>query len=75
MEVFDGESGCLAQALLQHRFRAIDEFESFVTFARDDDPVKIHVAPDRAFAAFDDKDEPITEGEGVGDFYRALCQQ
>jgi hypothetical protein len=74
MEVLDKESGALAQTLLQQGFRAIDEFDSFVTFARDGDPVKIHVAPDGSFAAFDDKDELITEGEGTEDFYRALSE-
>jgi hypothetical protein len=62
----------LREALLDQGFRAVDEFDLFVTFARDDDPLKIHVAPDGAFAAFDDADELITEGEGAEDLYRAL---
>jgi hypothetical protein len=72
MEVLDKESGALVQALSEQGFRAIDEFDLFVTFARDGDPVKIHVAPNGSFAAFDDKDDLITEGEGAADFYRAL---
>ena len=69
---FANESCGLAQILSEQGFRAIDEFDLFVTFARDGDPVKIHVAPNESFAAFNDKDELITEGLGVEDFYRAF---
>ncbi len=72
MEVPDKGVSALSQALLEEGFRAVDEFDLFVTFARDDDPLKIHVGPDGSFAAFDSTDELITEGEGAEDLYRAL---
>jgi hypothetical protein len=62
----------LRQALLLQGFRAIDEFDSFVTFERAGDAVKIHVGPDGSFAAFDGDDELVAEGEGPEDLYRIL---
>ena len=62
----------LAQALLDQEFRAMDEFDSFVTFERADDPLKIHAAPDGSFAAFNGDDELVAEGEGPEDLYRIL---
>lgn len=72
MEVLDKGISALSQALLEEGFRAIDEFDLFVTFARGNDPLKIHVGPDGSFAAFDITDELITEGEGAEDLYRLL---
>lgn len=65
----------LAQALLDQEFRAVGEFDSFVTFERADDPLKIHVAPDGSFAAFNGDDELVAEGEGPEDLYRILVRQ
>lgn len=65
----------LAQALFEQEFRTVDEFDSFVTFARANDAVKIHAAPDGSFAAFDGDDELIAEGEGPEDLYRILVAQ
>jgi hypothetical protein len=62
----------LAQALLDQEFRAIDEFDSFVTFERSGDPLKIHVGPDGSFAAFNGDDEIVAEGEGPDDLFRIL---
>lgn len=72
MEALDRGSSALSQALLEEGFRAVDEFDAFVTFARDDDPLKIHVGPDGSFAVFDDTDKCITEGEGAEDLYQVL---
>jgi hypothetical protein len=72
MEVLDKGISALSQALLEEGFRAVDEFDLFVTFARDNDPLKVHVGPDGAFAAFDVTDQLITEGEGAEDLYRLL---
>lgn len=72
MEVLDKGISALSQALLEEGFRAVDGFDLFVTFARDNDPLKIHVGPDGSFAAFDITDELITEGEGAEDLYRLL---
>jgi len=62
----------LAQALLDQEFRAIDESDSFVTFERADDPLKIHAASDGSFAAFNGDDELVAEGEGPDDLYLIL---
>jgi hypothetical protein len=72
MQVFEKGGSSLSQALLEEGFRCIDEFDVFVTFARDNDLFKIHVGPDGSFAAFDDADELITEGAGMEDLYRVL---
>ena len=70
--VLDTGIEVLAQVLLGLEFRAIDEFESFVTFGRVGDPLKIHVGPDASFAVFNGDDELIAEGKGQDDLYRAL---
>ena len=75
MEVLDKGIGALSEALLAQGFRAVDEFDLFVTFARDDDPLKIHVGPDGSFAVFDDRDQLLTEGDGAEDLYRMLSKK
>jgi hypothetical protein len=72
MEVIDKGLEALSDALLRSGFRAIDEFDLFVTYARDEDPLKIQVGPDGSFAAFDGDDQLVTEGEGPDDLYRTL---
>jgi hypothetical protein len=65
--------GALLQALAEQGFCMVDEFEVFMTFARDNDPLKIHVGPDGSFAAFDGDDRLIAEGEGRKHLHRALA--
>jgi hypothetical protein len=65
--------GTLLQALSEQAFRVVDEFEVFMTFARDNDLLKIHVGPDGSFAAFDSDDRLIAEGEGPKHLHRALA--
>jgi hypothetical protein len=72
MEVLDKGREALSDALWENEFRAIDEFDAFVTYARAGDPLKIHVGPDGSFAAFDGDNQLLTEGEGPGDLYRLL---
>jgi hypothetical protein len=72
MDVLDKGIEALAQALLDQEFRATDEFDSFVTFERESDPLKIQVGPDGSFAAFNSDDELVAEGEGPEDLYRIL---
>lgn len=72
IEVLDMRISALSQALLDQGFCAVDKFDVFVTFARDNEPLKIHVGPDGSFAAFDSTDELITEGKGAEDLYRVL---
>ena len=59
MAVLDRGSSALLQALLEQGFRAVDDFDLFVS-------------PDGSFAVFDGDDEFITEGEGAEDLYRIL---
>jgi hypothetical protein len=72
MEVVDKGIGALMEALFEQGFRAVDEFDSGVTLERADDSLKIHVSPDGSFAAFNEADELIAEGEGQEDLYRML---
>jgi hypothetical protein len=72
MPVLDKGIEVLAQALGDQGFRAVDEFDTFVTFEREGDPLKIQVGPDGCFAAFNGDDELVAEGEGAADLYRIL---
>ncbi len=72
MAVLDKGLEALEQALRDQGFVAIDEFDSFLTFERAGDPLKIHVGPDGSFAAFDGNDEIVAEGDGPEDIYRLL---
>jgi hypothetical protein len=72
MPVLDKGIELLAQALLGQEFRAVQEFDSFVTFEREGDPLKIQVGPDGSFAAFNGDDELVAEGEGADELYRIL---
>lgn len=73
MTVPDQGFGALSQALSEQGFRVVDEFEVFMTFARDNDPLKIHIGPDGSFAAVDGDDRLIAEGEGPKHLHRALA--
>jgi hypothetical protein len=75
MSVHDKGIEVLSQALLDQEFRAVDEFDSFVTFERTGDPLKIHVGPDGSFAAFNGDDELVAEGENPDDLYRVLVSK
>jgi len=65
----------LVEALLKQRFRPVDEFGLFVTYGRADDPLKVHVGPDGAFAAFDGDDQVVAEGKGAQDLYAILVRK
>jgi hypothetical protein len=62
----------LAEALSGLGFKETDEFGLFVTFQRENDPLKLHVGPDGSFAAFDGDDEVVAEGKGAQDLYALL---
>jgi hypothetical protein len=72
MAVFNQGVEALAQALLDQEFRAVDEFDSFVTFVREGDPLKSHVGQDGSFAGLKRDDEIVAEGAGSDDLYRVL---
>ena len=75
MAVLDRGVEALALALIEQGYRQVDHFDLFITFARDDEPMKIQVGPDGAFAVFDGSDELITEGEGQEDLYGMLVER
>ena len=72
MVVVDKGIEALTEALFEQGFRAVDEFGSCITLERADDSLKIHVSPDGSFAAFNEADELIAEGEGQEDLFRIL---
>ena len=64
----------LEELLTDLGFSAVSEFGIFVTYARQRDLVKIHVAPDGMFAAFDGDDEIFGEGTGGEDLRTVLTE-
>ena len=64
----------LEEALIDLGFTAAREFGVFVTYGRQRDLVKVHVAPDGMFAAFDGDDEILGEGTGTGDLHSVLTK-
>ena len=64
----------LEELLTDLGFSAVSEFGIFVTYARQRDLVKIHVAPDGMFAAFDGDDEILGEGTGAEDLRSVLMK-
>ena len=72
MDVLDKGYSAVIQALLKNGFHEIDGFDLFATFARDGDPVRIHLGSDGSFAAFDGSNEFVTEGKGPDELYRAI---
>jgi hypothetical protein len=75
METLDKEFCVLFWVLRQNGFYEVDKFDDFVTFARDGDPLKIHVGPDGSFSAFNRADECITDGKGVEDLCHVLVAE
>jgi hypothetical protein len=64
----------LEEALIDLGFSAVSEFGVFVTYQRQGDLVKVHVAPDSMFAAFDADDEILGEGAGAEDLRRVVME-
>src|SRR5579859_4409629 len=75
MSVPDPSAITLAELLLDQGFRAIDEFDSFMTYQRSDDALTLHVGPDGSFTALDGSDEIIAEGQGAQDLYGVLVSK
>jgi hypothetical protein len=75
MPVLEKDVETLMQVLFAQGFRAVGEFDSFLTFERQNEPLKIHVGPDGAFAAFNDDDELVAEGDGQDDLYQLLVSR
>jgi hypothetical protein len=74
MDIWSGTRENFEEALSDLGFSAVNEFGIFVTYQRQGDWVKIHVAPDGMFAAFDADDEVLGEGAGVDDLRRVLIE-
>ena len=64
----------LEEALIDLGFSAAREFGVFVTYGRQRDLVKVHVAPDGMFAAFGGDDEILGEGTGAEDLRSVLME-
>jgi hypothetical protein len=64
----------LEEALIDLGFSSTDEFGVFVTYERPRDSLKVHVAPDGMFAAFDGDDEILGEGVGAEDLQAVLME-
>lgn len=62
----------LLRALAEQGFCPTSKFDTFVTYERAYDPVKIQVAPDGSFSAFNGDDELILEGKGPQALYSLL---
>lgn len=62
----------LLGALAAQGFSPTGEFDTFVTYERAYDPIKIQVAPDGSFSAFNGDDELILEGKGPQALYSLL---
>jgi hypothetical protein len=74
MAVWSSRREALEEALIDFGFCAAQEFGIFVTYERRRDSLKVHVAPDGMFAAFDSGDEILGEGEGAEDLRSVLMQ-
>jgi len=74
MDTWTNIRAVLEGALTDLGFSAVNEFGIFVTYARQEDLLKIHVAPDGMFAAFDADDEILGEGIGDEDLRRILVE-
>jgi len=72
MTVHEIALATLTEALIGLGFSATDEFGLFVTYERENDPLKLHVGTDGSFAAFDGNDELIGEGHGAQDLYAVV---
>jgi hypothetical protein len=74
MAIWSSSREALEEALIDLGFSPIDEFGVFVTYERPRDSLKVHVAPDGMFAAFDRDDEILGEGAGVEDLRAVLME-
>ncbi len=74
MAIWSSGREALEEALIDLGFAPIDEFGVFVTYERPRDSLKVHVAHDGMFAAFDGDDEILGEGAGVEDLQAVLME-
>jgi hypothetical protein len=72
MAIWSSSRTALEEALIELGFLAAHQFGVFVTYERELDLVKVHVAPDGMFAAFDLDDEILGEGTGAEDLRSVL---
>jgi len=74
MAIWSNQRETLEEALNDLGFSAVGQFGVFVTYQRERDSVKAHVAPDGMFAAFDVHDEILGEGTGAEDLRSILMK-
>jgi hypothetical protein len=72
MAIWSSSRTALEEALIELGFSAAHQFGVFLTYERERDLVKVHVALDGMFAAFDGADEILGEGTGAGDLRSVL---
>jgi hypothetical protein len=72
MAIWSSNREALEETLIDLGFSAAREFGIFVTYERQRDSVKVQVAPDAMFAAFDGDDEILGEGEGAEELRSVL---
>jgi hypothetical protein len=74
MAIWSSSPEALKEALIDLGFSAAHEFSVFVTYERQRDSVKVHVAPDGMFAAFGEDDEILGEGTGAEDLRSVVME-
>jgi hypothetical protein len=74
MAIWSSSREAFEEALIDLGFSVVRQFGVFMTYERERDAVKVHVAPDGMFAAFDGDDEILGEGTGAEDLRSVLIK-
>jgi hypothetical protein len=74
MAIWSSSRTALEEALIELGFSAANQLGVFVTYERERDLMKVHVAPDGLFAAFGVDDEILGEGTGAEDLRSVLMK-
>jgi hypothetical protein len=74
MAIWSSSREAFEEALIDLGFSVVRQFGVFMTYERERDAVKVHVAPDGMFAAFDADDEILGEGTGAEDLRSVLMK-
>jgi hypothetical protein len=74
MAIWSSSRTALEEALIELGFSAANQLGVFVTYERERDLMKVHVAPDGLFAAFGMDDEILGEGTGAEDLRSVLMK-
>jgi hypothetical protein len=74
MALWSSKPAALDEVLTELGFSVTGQSGVFVTYERARDSVKVHVAPDGMFAAFNTDDDIIGEGEDADDLRSVLLE-